>query len=95
MVAFLQSQACTVRETLFLAVVAFARPWVRAGFFLSRHPTIRLILVGVSPCRVTVAAIGFVRLPSGGRTGKGGTEYGLVLPLDVELSDKANLEAQL
>ena len=45
--------------------------------------------------RVAVAAIGFVRLPSGGRTGKGGTEYGLVLPLDVELSNKANLEAQL
>ena len=45
--------------------------------------------------RVAVAAIGFVRLPSGGRTGGGGTEYGLVLPLDVELSDKANIEAQL
>ena len=45
--------------------------------------------------RVTVAAIGFVRLPSWGRTGEGGTEYGLVLPLDVELSDKANIEVQL
>ena len=38
---------------------------------------------------MAVAAIGFVRLPSGGRTGGGGTEYGLVLPVDVELSDNA------
>jgi hypothetical protein len=42
-----------------------------------------------------MAAIGYVRLPSGGNVGDGGTEYGLVLPVDVELSDKANLEAQL
>jgi hypothetical protein len=42
-----------------------------------------------------MAAIGFVRLPSGGLTGEGGTEYGLVLPVDVEVSDKANVEVQL
>ncbi|WP_125932610.1 transporter [Hymenobacter glacialis] len=45
--------------------------------------------------RVAVAAIGFVRLPSGGLAGGGGTEYGLVLPLNVALSDKVSLEAQL
>jgi hypothetical protein len=42
-----------------------------------------------------MAAIAYVRLPSGGAAGHGATEYGLVLPVDVELSDKANLEAQL
>ncbi|MDO7847788.1 transporter [Hymenobacter sp. M29] len=42
-----------------------------------------------------MSVIGYVRLPSGGAVGDGGMEYGVVLPLDVELSDKANLEAQL
>jgi hypothetical protein len=45
--------------------------------------------------RFAMAAIGYVRLPSGGLTGEGGAEYGLVLPVDFELSDKANLEVQL
>jgi hypothetical protein len=42
-----------------------------------------------------LAAIGFVRLPSGGRTGEGGVDYGLLLTADTELSSKANLEYQL
>jgi hypothetical protein len=42
-----------------------------------------------------MSVIGYVRLPSGGNVGDGAAEYGVVLPLDVELSDKANLEAQL
>ena len=42
-----------------------------------------------------MSVIGYVRLPSGGAVGEGGAEYGLVLPLDVELSKHANLEAQL
>lgn len=42
-----------------------------------------------------MSVIGYVRLPSGGAVGDGATEYGVVLPIDVELSDKANLEAQL
>jgi hypothetical protein len=44
---------------------------------------------------LAMAVIGYVRLPSGGRTGDGGTECGLVLPIDLELSDHINLEAQL
>jgi hypothetical protein len=42
-----------------------------------------------------MSVIGYVRLPSGGAVGDGAAEYGVVLPLDIELSDKANLEAQL
>ncbi|MBF9238513.1 transporter [Hymenobacter sp. BT683] len=42
-----------------------------------------------------MAAIGFVRLPSGGLTSSGRTEYGLVVTSDAELSDNANLEFQL
>ncbi|WP_375416987.1 transporter [uncultured Hymenobacter sp.] len=42
-----------------------------------------------------MAVIGYVRLPSGGAVGEGAAEYGLVLPIDIELSDQANLEAQL
>jgi hypothetical protein len=42
-----------------------------------------------------MAVIGYARLPTGGQTGEGGMEYGLVLPADFELSDKANLEVQL
>jgi hypothetical protein len=42
-----------------------------------------------------MSVIGYVRLPTGGAVGDGAAEYGVVLPLDVELSDKANLEAQL
>jgi hypothetical protein len=41
------------------------------------------------------AAIGYVRFPTGGLTGEGAAEYGLVLPADIELSDKSNLEVQL
>lgn len=44
---------------------------------------------------LAMSVIGYVRLPSGGTVGDGGTEYGLVLPIDVELSDKINLEAQV
>lgn len=42
-----------------------------------------------------MAAIGYVRLATGGAVGSGAPEYGLVLPTDIELSDKANLEIQL
>jgi hypothetical protein len=45
--------------------------------------------------RFALAAIGLVRLPSGGRVGQGGREYGLVVTSDIEVSDKANLEFQL
>lgn len=45
--------------------------------------------------RLALAAIGYVRLPSGGQAGAGAVEYGVALPLDLELSDQANLEAQL
>ena len=38
---------------------------------------------------------GFARLPTGGQVGTGAVKHGLVLPIDVELSDKLNLEAQL
>lgn len=42
-----------------------------------------------------MAAIGYVRLPTGGLVGSGGAEYGLIVPVDIELSDNSNLEAQL
>ncbi|HEX8326298.1 MAG TPA: transporter [Hymenobacter sp.] len=45
--------------------------------------------------KFAMAVIGFARLPTGGRVGGGGMEYGLVLPTDLELSDNANLEVQL
>ncbi len=44
---------------------------------------------------LAAAVIGYVRLPTGGPVGDGGVEYGVVLPIDVELSDQINLEAQL
>ena len=43
---------------------------------------------------LAVAAIGYVRVPSGWANGGGGSEYGLIVPSDAELSDKANLEVQ-
>ena len=45
--------------------------------------------------KLAMAVIGYVRLPTGGQVGDGGTEYGIVLPIDVELSEQINLEAQL
>ncbi|UOQ98319.1 transporter [Hymenobacter sp. 5317J-9] len=45
--------------------------------------------------KFAMAVIGYARLPSGGAVGEGAPEYGVVLPVDIELSDKANLEAQL
>ena len=44
---------------------------------------------------LAASVIGYVRLPTGGQVGNGGTEYGIVLPIDIELSDDINLEAQL
>ena len=44
---------------------------------------------------LALAVIGFVRLPTGGNVGDGAPEYGVVLPLDLELSEHANLEAQI
>ena len=42
-----------------------------------------------------MSVIGYVRLPTGGAVGKGAAEYGVVLPVDVELGENFNLEAQL
>ncbi|MDO7854456.1 transporter [Hymenobacter convexus] len=42
-----------------------------------------------------MSVIGYVRLPSGGAVGDGGAAYGVTLPVDIELSDQANLEAQV
>ncbi|WP_019946266.1 transporter [Hymenobacter aerophilus] len=44
---------------------------------------------------LAVALIGFVRLPTGGRQGAGGYEYGLLLPATYALTDRWNLSAQL
>lgn len=44
---------------------------------------------------LALALIGYVRFPTGGAVGEGGSEYGLVLPVDIELSDNLNFEAQL
>lgn len=44
---------------------------------------------------LAASVIGYVRLPTGGNVGDGGTEYGVVLPIDIELNDDINLEAQL
>ena len=44
---------------------------------------------------LALAVIGYVTMPTGGAAGQGGAEYGLVLPLDLELSDNLNVEAQL
>ncbi|MBT2556317.1 transporter [Hymenobacter sp. ISL-91] len=44
---------------------------------------------------LAVAAIGFVRLPTGGRQGAGGYEYGLLLPATYTLADTWNISAQL
>jgi len=45
--------------------------------------------------KFAMAVIGYARLPTGGQVGTGAVEYGLVLPIDVELSDKLNFEAQV
>ncbi|MDO7873500.1 transporter [Hymenobacter sp. ASUV-10] len=42
-----------------------------------------------------MSVIGYVRLPTGGAVGEGGAEYGLILPVDIELGENFNLEAQL
>ena len=42
-----------------------------------------------------MAAIGYACLATGGAVGSGAPEYGLTLPTDLELSNKANLEIQL
>ncbi|OWP64939.1 hypothetical protein CDA63_00860 [Hymenobacter amundsenii] len=44
---------------------------------------------------LAVGLIGFVRLPTGGQQGAGGTEYGLLLPATYALNDSWNLSAQL
>ncbi|MFD2787663.1 transporter [Hymenobacter rubripertinctus] len=44
---------------------------------------------------LAVGLIGFVRLPTGGRQGAGGTEYGLLLPATYAFADSWNLSAQL
>jgi hypothetical protein len=42
-----------------------------------------------------MSVIGYARLPTGGLVGDGAVEYGVVLPIDVELTDDLNLEAQV
>ena len=42
-----------------------------------------------------LAVIGYARLPTGGPGGSGSVEYGMVLPVDIELTDNLNLEAQV
>lgn len=44
---------------------------------------------------VALATVAFVRLPTGGATGNGGAEYGLLVPVNVQLGEKWNLEAQV
>lgn len=44
---------------------------------------------------LALAAVGWVRLPTGGQTGSGGPEYGLIVPADVHLGDKWDLEGQV
>ncbi|WP_426060300.1 transporter [Hymenobacter sp. B1770] len=43
---------------------------------------------------VAVATLGYVRLPTGGLGGSGGTEYGLLVPVNVAVGDRWTLEAQ-
>ena len=45
--------------------------------------------------RFAMSVIGYARLPTGGLVGDGAVEYGVVLPIDVELTDDLNLEAQV
>lgn len=47
------------------------------------------------PHDATLAAVGYVRLATGGRLGHGGTEYGLLLPFDYELTKSWDVGAQL
>lgn len=44
---------------------------------------------------LALAAVGWVRLPTGGQVGSGGAEYGLIVPADVNLGHKWDLEGQL
>ena len=44
---------------------------------------------------VALATVAFVRLPTGGAVGNGAAEYGLLVPMNVELSKKWTLEAQI
>ena len=43
---------------------------------------------------MSLATVGFVRLPTGGATGQGAAKYGLIVPLNLELSEKLTLDAQ-
>jgi hypothetical protein len=45
--------------------------------------------------KIAMAAVGYVRLPTGGQAGKGAVEGGLILPVDYDVSDHWNLEVQL
>ncbi|WP_082684931.1 transporter [Hymenobacter sedentarius] len=44
---------------------------------------------------VALATVAFVRLPTGGAVGNGAAEYGLIVPMNVGLSKKWTLEAQI
>jgi hypothetical protein len=44
---------------------------------------------------LAMSVVGYVRLPTGGMAGDGGTEYGLIVPADVHLGDKWDLEGQV
>ncbi|WP_165822107.1 transporter [Hymenobacter edaphi] len=46
-------------------------------------------------CPVALAAVGWVRLPTGGLAGAGGAEYGLIVPVDVNLGHHWDAEGQV
>ena len=44
---------------------------------------------------IAMAVVGYVRFPTGGQTGSGAAEYGLIVPVNIELPHKFNLDLQL
>ncbi|HEX8427650.1 transporter [Hymenobacter sp.] len=44
---------------------------------------------------IAVSVVGYVRFPTGGQTGSGAAEYGLIVPVNIELPHKFNLDLQL
>jgi hypothetical protein len=44
---------------------------------------------------IAVAIVAYTRFPTGGKAGSGATEGGLIAPVNIELSDRWNLDVQL
>lgn len=44
---------------------------------------------------IATSIVGYVRFPTGGQTGSGAAEYGLIVPVNIELPHKFNLDLQL